>query len=958
MQRWKKVLLAIGSALFIILFSSMIILPDIVRDKMIELVRQNYNRELEIGKILIKPLNLEIEVQQLDLKEEASEQTFVSFERLQFSLSTRSLIDKALIIDDLTLDRPFVNLEKREENRFNYSSFIPQETASQKSDGHEEAFHFSFNNLQIKNGTLIFSDSSGEVDFIHRIDELELAIPFIGNIPYLTERYIQPILSLKVDGAPLAATGEMKPFDQSVETRLNLNLVNIDIPYYAAYFQPLLPFELTDGSLSTRLEISYLVSRNQQPELRIGGDLSLSTLRLEQQGEPLFFLPLMLANLDQAAPLANEYRFSELSFYNPQLQINRRADGRLNLLDLVPRTETATDTEAVETTETQSAARLTIAQLRLREVQINFNDATAAKPAPVGIRNLNIDLSDIQWPQAVESDWQLSGNWKHGGNFEGSGKLLHTPLALEGRFTAEQLDLTPANNYIAQDIRLTLSRAKLDTAFTFELFQDEVFDGKINGTLGLRNFSLTGISDELLRWESLQFDEVNIELEPLDISIAEVALNNYLARIQVQDNGLINLNQITEKRETKPENVAAESPRTEYSTLPALRIDELTLQGGEVSFVDRHLPQLFSTSMYELGGRVSGLTSEPGKFANVDLRGALENHSPLTISGKIAPLAGELNTELKVRFTDIELAPVTPYSGTYLGYSIDKGKLYLDLDYKIQNRQVTASNKIFLDQFSFGDAVESEEATALPVRLAVALLKNRKGQIKLDLPVSGSTDDPKFGIFSTVITLLKNLLIKAATAPFSLLASMFDGGEDFSHIAYQPGSAALPPENKEKLKKLAQMLFERPTLKLEISAFVDPEKDPEGYRKEQLKQRVEAEWIKNSTPRAEQRISDGEYLENLQRVYENATFPKPRNAFGLLKEIPSAEMEKLILANTRVGNEEMQRLASARAAAVQAELNLVNPDLKPRLFLKNAEIFTVAKKDQNQARVEFGIVLD
>lgn len=955
MRRWQKALLIISALIVISLISATIILPDIMRDKAVERLRNDYNRALKIGKIRINPFKLQIEIHDLDLHEEGSEKSFVSFERLQFSLSLSSLIDRALIIDDLILERPVLYLEKKGANHFNFSSLLPAEAErTQKSAEAEAGFLFSFNNLQIKHGAVNFFDSSSEVDYIHRIDNLDLAVPFVGNIPYLTERYIQPALSLRVDGAPLVVTGEMKPFARSVETRIDLNLENIDLPYYSAYLQPFLPFELSDGSLSTHLEILYRVSLDQQPKLKVGGDLSLSRLRLEQQGQSLLFLPLLLVNLDWAAPLANEYHFSDISFYNPQLQIRRGKTGLFNLQSLFPQTKSAT---AAETSDSKPEIHITLATLRLREGEFNFDDETAPRPAPLRISNFNFSLEDIQWPEAVASAWQFAGNWQTGGNFKGNGTLLHSPLTVEGQFAIEQLDLTPANNYIPADIRLSLASAKLDTTLAFSLRHQESLGGRISGSLGLGGFSVTGSDTELLRWESLQFDALNIDLEPLNIAVAEVSLTNYLARIQVQSDGQVNFNQIAAVQEEERE--AAELAEGAPLKLPPLQIDELTLQGGEVSFVDHHLPQLFSTTMYALGGRISGLTSTVGEYASVDLRGALENHAPLSISGRIAPLAGDLDTELKIRFSDIDLAPVTPYSGTYLGYRIAKGKLYLDLDYRIAKRQVKASNRIFLDQFTFGDRVESTEVTGLPVRLAVALLKDRQGEIHLDLPVSGSSDDPEFGIFSTAMTLLKNLLVRAATAPFSLLASMFGGGdEDFSQIDFPAGSASLTPNDREKLATLALMLSERPSLLLEISAFVDPENDPEGLRREALKQQVEAAWRTAVKPRTDQAISAREYLENLFQIYTSARFPKPHNPFGIPKKLPPAEMEKLLLANILVGAEELHSLAKERAAAVQAELIQKRPDLKARIFLKNAEINQPAKQDKHRPRVEFGIATD
>lgn len=207
-----------------------------------------------------------------------------------------------------------------------------------------------------------------------------------------------------------------------------------------------------------------------------------------------------------------------------------------------------------------------------------------------------------------------------------------------------------------------------------------------------------------------------------------------------------------------------------------IKIDTVTVQGGTLDFSDRHLKTPFNTTFFNLGGGVNGLSSQANRGADVDLRGNLENQSPLSITGVINPLRGDLLLDLKIAFTDIELSPFTPYANTFLGYSIDKGKLNLDLSYKIDKKALTSQNKLFLDQFTFGKHVESDQATKLPVRLAIALLKDRKGEIHLDLPVVGQTDDPKFSVWKVVLQMLKNLLVKAATSPLALLGSMFGGG--------------------------------------------------------------------------------------------------------------------------------------------------------------------------------------
>jgi hypothetical protein len=510
--------------------------------------------------------------------------------------------------------------------------------------------------------------------------------------------------------------------------------------------------------------------------------------------------------------------------------------------------------------------------------------------------------------------------------------------------------------------------------------------GTFGGSLTVNDFySVDGDQgDDLLKWESLHLEKVSGTLAPFSLKLTEVALTSFYARVVVNKDGTLNLQNVLRKNSTAAsqpaagqtvngsaagsvptptaatEATAAAAPPSKH----AITIDAITMQNGTLSFADLHLKPEYATTMLNLGGRITGLSSEESTRAVVDLRGNLENHSPMSITGAINPLRDDLFVDLKINFSDIELAPVTPYSGTYLGYVIDKGKLSLDLKYHIENKKLEASNTIFMDQFTFGDKVESDKATSLPVGLAVALLKDRKGEIHLDLPLTGRTNDPKFSIWRLVLQVLKNLLVKAATSPFALLGSL-GGGEDFSAVTFSPGSARLTAAEEAKLLKLGLALAERPGLKIEVAGYADREKDPEGYRKELLLKKMRAEKLlalvkaKKAQPGQsadELTIEPAENSQLLRAVYQKEKFPKPRNLIGMAKELPDDEMRKLIYANMVAGDQELRTLARERGAAVRAFL-VTTAKMDPAMvFEKSGDI---AKKPDKEgvpaSRVEFGL---
>jgi hypothetical protein len=649
--------------------------------------------------------------------------------------------------------------------------------------------------------------------------------------------------------------------------------------------------------------------------------------------------------------------------------------------------------------------------------------------APVfTLSRLKFALSGISGPRQGPIPFTLASGYGTKGHIAAAGSVTPAPLRLKGNLQLQRIALRDFDPYIPEGTTIFLADGALDTNLSYDLVKgDAGLKGNFGGSLGVRSFYCLDsvLNEDLLKWESLQLERVSGTLAPFSLGVKDVALSNFYARVIVEPDGSLNLQHLTHQesapagaktaaspgstsgrqpapppaaagRQPAPQNAGAAGKTTQVPPAPAarpaaappaapspagkpapsapsgappapVRIDTVALQGGTLEFSDRHLKTPFDTTFFNLGGRVSGLSSETTKSADVDLRGNLENHSPLSITGVINPLRGDLYLDLKIAFTDIELSPFTPYANTYLGYSVDRGKLNLDLAYKIDKKALTSRNKLFIDQFTFGKAVPSDKATKLPVRLAIALLKDRKGEIHLDLPVVGKTDDPKFSVWGVVLQMLQNLLVKAATSPFALLGSMFGGGEDFSAVPFAPGSAQLSKTEEGKLLKLSQLLQERPALNLEISGFVDRERDAEGYRNELLLKKMKGEkfraLVKEGKNRPGQTQEETELLPQesshyLKAVYAREKFPKPRNALGFAKDLPDEEMTKLIITHTVVGENELQALARERAEAVRAFLLKSGKLPAERIFEKSADIYRApAKQGVSPSRVEFGAIV-
>ncbi|MCW8858619.1 MAG: DUF748 domain-containing protein, partial [Deltaproteobacteria bacterium] len=1109
MPRWSKITLITVAVIFGLLLLSMLVVPWQIKKQGSAWIAENTDRSLTIDKAFFNPFALTVELSGVKLTEQNSQRPFVSFKRLMLSGSLNSLLQQAIILDRVELDDPFVNIELLGKQEFNFSDFTQLGGNQSESEAAEprKPLHFSLNNIILSGGQIDFTDQTSDKKSQHKVRQLSFSVPFIGNIPYLTDDYINPQLFMLLNGSEVRAQGQLKPFHDSLETHLSFSFYGIDLPFYA-YHSPLpLPIVVKEGSLDFEVDLAYRVSRSDEPRLMIGGEMALSDIDLrELDGRELLRMPTLILDLDWADLFKMDFNLISLDIYEPQVTINRDSAGLLNFQRVMQLDKPKAGAEQEPSEENASAGGLpllvienlnlidgqilfrddyvtngfseeikaitlelkglsthqkqkTAAALKLRterdltlaisgnlginpptatmdlaanglllkplfpylapfltaplegtldlggqvnyteegniqlqQVQLNlknllvpffqqdqfqlstlsisdcsfdlqqqsinlgaiqfqggevkvsrladgtvsplqllkdkpdkkeptdeqpveaslpwniyaksidlqkfrlfFSDMVPTKKPQVNIPDFNFHAENLSYPLAQKSPFKLNAKIGKKGSINVAGTAVHTPLKLEAQTQITDFPLADFNTFIPDNIKVSLKDGKFFSKIDVTLEQRaDKFTGQFSGKTNISNFNLRDpLGDgELLAWESLNLDGIQGGIGPFALQVKEVALSNYQANIQITKDGRINLTSVTADGEQAEDGGNESGPdkveevivkETSAEPPPDIRIDALTLQGGTVSFIDRSMANIFSATMYELGGRVTGMASDELMLADVDLRGQLENHSPLTISGKINPLSKDLFADLTISFKDIDLTPMTPYSGTYLGYVIDKGKLYLDLSYHIEKRKITADNKVMIDQFTLGDSVESDKATSLPIGLAIALLKDSNDEIHLDVPVYGDLDDPDFSVAGVIFTVIKNLLVKAATSPFSLLSAMMGAGdEDFTSITFASGLAVIDQEQLTKLQGLAEMLAQRPSLILEISAYADENNDAESYRQEQLRlMLVEARWQElqenGAAPesKAEIVISTEDYPELILSVYKAAEFPRP-----------------------------------------------------------------------------------
>jgi hypothetical protein len=372
-----------------------------------------------------------------------------------------------------------------------------------------------------------------------------------------------------------------------------------------------------------------------------------------------------------------------------------------------------------------------------------------------------------------------------------------------------------------------------------------------------------------------------------------------------------------------------------------------------VDFSDRFVKPNFNAKFNDMGGSVSGLESIAEKRADVLLEGMWSSHAPVKVTGRINPLIENPYADLNLNISDIELSPFSPYSGKYIGYILEKGKLTFNVAYLMENRTLEATNSIYINQLTLGDSVESPDAVSLPIKLAIALLKDREGNIALDLPVSGSLDDPKFKVGKVVLTVLKNLIVKIVSSPFAALGALAGGGEELSYLEFDPGVSTINQENAEKMDKLAKILYERPGLKLDVQGTATPETDGEALQAVLLENRLKAEKLqkmmksgKSAVPLEEIVLGEEERTVILEKLFTASGIAVPVDDSGKPVELTPEIMEKLLRTHTEVTENDFRKLANARGFNAKDYLLENGKVERERIFIVEPRAGTNAQKPE------------
>jgi hypothetical protein len=702
-------------------------------------------------------------------------------------------------------------------------------------------------------------------------------------------------------GEKLSWTGTVQaiPFRSAGEFRVE----DVPLRKYEPYHSPFLRADLVEGRLSVRGRYELALAPSGRILRLTEGNVQLRGLRILERpaGEPVIELPSLDLTGITADAGARRAEVAGVTLVGGYLRARREPDGSFNLLSLfsppTPTTPTPAPPPPAGVSAPAALPDFRLAEVALRECALDVIDLAAPRPVTVKLTALQLGAKNVTLAEGASVPVELAFSWAPRGTVRLAGEVALRPQ-LRARLQTEVsgLELLPLSPYLEQFLHARLTQGNLSTRHTVELQVDSAGPvATLSGDFQAAKFGLVDSvhNEDLAGLAALELQGLKVSTAaPGSLEVAEVRLAGPYARLAVNPDRSLNLAAILRRPAgaappaptappAAPAN-AANPPAPE----PRIEVARLSIRDGEFTFADRSVSPAVQTALGQFGGTVSGLSSAHLARADVDLAGTVDGAGPVKISGRLDPFGAHPFIDLKVDGRNVDLLPFSPYSGRFAGFELARGKLGLDVQVKVDGPALEAANVIRLERLTFGAPVASPDATKLPVRLGVALLKDLDGRIVIDLPIQGRLDDPEFRIGRVVGRVLVNLLTKAAVSPFTLLGSMFGGGgEELSFQEFAPGSSALVPAELPKLATMIKALGNRPELSLALEGSYDQAADSHALKRVKLTDRVRrAVWEEKrasdpSLPPPDQLVLTAEEEARMLKQLYDRQFP-PGTEFG------------------------------------------------------------------------------
>lgn len=923
--------LARGLALFLVFYAliGFFIVPGVALRIANQQLAHYATEPAQLERLEFNPFRLTLDLYNLRIGEAEAPQ--VAFEQLHVDLEWRSLWQRTVHLAAVHLTRPHTEILFDAEGNLNLGqlfAFPANEESPEPADEEpSRPFPLRIDRLRLERGLVHFQDQRpGEtVDFTYDPLDLEL-----HNLRTRSDDEAEAqFVAQGPAGGTIHWRGQLQllPFSSSG----HLELKDLSLASVWPYVQESLAVSLQEGVLNAATDYQLDLSEGTQLVLA-NAQLRLAPFALlDLDGQPrlrLAHLEVQQAGLDLGA---QRVEIGQLRSAGLETWAAREADGEIDWLNLLGQNDTAVNAPS-EAAETEAAGaetkpwQILLHDGQLRGYRVHLTDRATEQPVELLVGPLDLDVQQFDSSGQTPFQLRLESGLGEQGRVQAAGEAGLQPLAAQLNVQLQGIDLRVAQAYLSSYVRLEVLGGQLAGELDVQATQAEQLALRVRGQAGIQGLHTrdTLRHRDFLKWQALRVNGLDYQ-HGEQLRIEGIELEQPYARLIIQEDLSTNINELIVEQ---PASVEAAPPAPEGPAL-GIHIGGITLRDGSANFADFSLRPNFATAIQQLNGKIGTLDNQGKQPASVDITGKVDRYAPVTIKGRLTPFDPLHQLDIATAFKQVELTTLTPYSGKFAGYRIRRGRLNLDLHYRIDESRLNAENHVLLENLQLGERVDSDDAVDLPVRLAVALLKDTQGNIDIALPIQGDLNDPQFSIMPIVWQTLRNLILRAVQAPFKFVAGLVGGGdEDLDRIPFAPGSSALSDAGRQRLDTLAAALKQRPMLRLEVEGASAVGSDGPLLAEQRLQREYQQLWYNSlqrrgktvpATP-GELEIDDDLRESLLEAIYRSQLQQPPAEWTQLEDEQRHANMRQALLKHWSDNPSALRRLGQARAASIKAYL--------------------------------------
>jgi hypothetical protein len=754
--------------------------------------------------------------------------------------------------------RPTVQTRLDGEGRFNWLELARQEDrpreeqpTSASAEGPGMSWTLRLERFDLQEGKVLFEDQGLGRGFRTELDSIRVEVEGLSTEKDSEAAYSYRMVTEAGEALTGAGSIALIPLRSAGEVTVGA----LELGKYLPYAEPYFGGRLAGGKLDAVVQywfahmtdgVSAGVSNAAVTITGLdvqGPDGAESVLQLRELG-------IEQVSVDVASRVG---RAGRVGLDDGKLRVRREPDGRINLLDLIrdrpqPRAGDGVAADPLPRSAGEGGWTFGIDAVELRGFAVGIEDLVPPVAVLMLLDEVALSVEGVSTARDREIRTTLSTRVNEEGFASVRAGLTLEPLWMAADVGVTNLGLARFSPYLAEHARLGITNAVLELGG--QVRYGGATEGaprlRFIGNAALRDVRVLGAegTEDLVGWEDLVVSGIDLRLAPDGLGLESVDWRGLKIQIAMDADGQLNLTKLRVGEAAGAGGAASVEPSASTVAGGAagvgfpVRLERLRLERASVGYADRSIQPNAVFRIEELGGEVEGVSTEPGATTRITIEGRVAEGSPLSIHGRFQPLAIDRGLELAFTNRNVELAPLTPYMEKYGGHPLNRGRLSTELVYRVEEGRLTAENRFRIDQLTLGARNNSPDATALPVRLGVALLKDRNGRIELSIPVEGRLDDPQFRVGPVIGRTVMNLLVRAATSPFSLLGALVGGGEELSYVEFNVGTVEVPASERQKLDGLARALLQRPALNLEIQGEADPVRDGAALARGKLDQQI------------------------------------------------------------------------------------------------------------------------